>query len=115
MISNSSAGSNAALPSQSASKTDDRTLKALTDTAAVKTGSDDQDMDLKQADALDSPTTASSPSSSDISDFSDGNQAKPSLSSSGAALAGMVTSTTITTQDHLNENNKRLISLTAQW
>ncbi|KAG0202856.1 hypothetical protein BGX33_009450 [Mortierella sp. NVP41] len=76
-------------------------------------------MVLKHADPLDSPTASTSPSSSDIFDYSNGDTA-PVLTSSGSAgagsaLAGMATSTTITTQDHLNENNKRVISLTAQW
>ncbi|KAF8942608.1 hypothetical protein BGZ47_006319 [Haplosporangium gracile] len=128
MISNSTASSNAALASGTAAEgattttaqsNDDLTLKALKDAATVMTAecSEDQNMDLKQADSLDLPT-ASSPSSSDISKASD-NTTAPALSlssSSGSVtLTGMVTSATITTQDHLNENNKRLISLTAQW
>ncbi|KAK3843465.1 MAG: HAD subfamily IIID h [Linnemannia gamsii] len=122
MISNSGS-SNAALASETpATKTnDDLALKTLKDTTTLKTpGSDDQDMELKQTDALDSPT-ASSPSSSDTSDVSSedvGNTTASGVlsSSSSPFLAGMATSATITTQDdHLNENNKRLISLTAQW
>ncbi|KAG9065344.1 hypothetical protein KI688_002669 [Linnemannia hyalina] len=125
MISNSSSDSNAALASDTAAaaggpttttSNDDLSLKALKDATFVKTSgsSEDQDMDLKQADPLDSPTASSPSSSSDISDASA--LSYSSLPSSGlVALAGMATSTAIITQDHLNENNKRLISLTAQW
>ncbi|OAQ28018.1 HAD-superfamily subfamily IIID h [Linnemannia elongata AG-77] len=131
MISNSSPGPNAALVSDTAAAeegvtatqtNDDLSLKVLKDTTAAKSAgsSEDQDMDLKQADPLDSPTASSPSSSSDISNASDDTTTSAlspsSLSSLGsAALGGMVTSTTIITQDHLNENNKRLISLTAQW
>ncbi|KAK5821277.1 HAD-like domain-containing protein [Linnemannia elongata] len=130
MISNSGPGPNAALVSDTAAaeggvtatqSNDDLSLKVLKDTAAAKSAgsSEDQDMDLKQADPLVSPTASSPSSSSDISNASDDTTTSAlspsSLSSLGsAALGGMVTSTIIT-QDHLNENNKRVISLTAQW
>ncbi|KAF9124385.1 hypothetical protein BGW39_008246 [Mortierella sp. 14UC] len=122
MISNSSSSPNAGLATEtSATKTnDDLTLKTLKDTTTLKTaGAADQDMELKQADALDSPT-AFSPSSSDnpeapSDDGGDTATLRVLSSSSSPALGGMATSATITTHDHLNGNNKRLISLTAQW
>ncbi|KAG0269231.1 DNA N-glycosylase and apurinic/apyrimidinic (AP) lyase [Linnemannia exigua] len=123
MISNSNGGSNAALATETpATKTnDDITIKSLKDATSVKAaGSVNQDMELKQTVAMHSPT-APSTSSLDTTEVSleDGGDTTALgvlSSSSSPALAGMATSATITTQDdHLNENNKRLISLTAQW